>query len=256
MERVEVSKALGGVMISISPKKIIRFFILVIVSITLANIVIQYSKFFLGYDSLLGLSRLLNVDNENAIPSWYSSITLLICSTLLALIFAIKKQQNDRYTNHWKGLSIIFLYLSLDEAASIHEILIEPLRHSLKLSGFLYFPWVIAALILVLIVAITYWKFLFSLPTKIRWLFMIAAAIYVIGAVGMEMVGGAFLSTNLASVSMEKSTGWHGMGFQLILAVEELLEMIGIGVFLYALMRYISANIKDIQIRVSDRKSI
>ncbi|NJP09810.1 MAG: hypothetical protein HC866_10250 [Leptolyngbyaceae cyanobacterium RU_5_1] len=85
---------------------------------------------------------------------------------------------------------------------------------------------------------------------------MIAAAIYVIGAVGMEMVGGAFLSTNLASVSMEKSTGWHGMGFQLILAVEELLEMIGIGVFLYALMRYISANIKDIQIRVSDRKSI
>jgi hypothetical protein len=232
-------------MISVHSRRILRFLLLSVLGITCANLAVQVSRFLFERDTLWGLSRLLDVNNENSIPAWYSSITLLFCAILLWLISSVKQQRGDDYIKHWKGLSVIFLLLSLDEAASVHEILI-PLGWVWNTKGFFMFIWVVPGMIFVLSVTLVYWKFLSALPAKTRYLFLAAGTIYVSGTIGLEMIGGQYIH----------STGnWGEMGLALILALEELLEMLGILTFIYALLSYIDTNLKEVQIHFPDKPS-
>ncbi len=134
-----------------------------------------------------------------------------------------------RYKHHWKILSFIFLYLSLDEAGELHEKLINPLRSLLNATGFLYFTWVVPVGILVVIFLFSYTKFLFHLPVSTRKLFVAASALYIGGALGMELVGAYQAST----------AGEDNILYQIIVTVEESLEMLGIVVFIHGLISYI-----------------
>ena len=161
----------------------------------------------------------------------------------IAIIAITKHKQGDRYAFQWKCLSLIFLYLSVNEAAGIHELAIDPLRQALNLGGIFYFAWVIPGAILVSIFVLAYLKFLMSLPAKTRNLFIVAGVIYVGGALGIELVGGAYAYAQ----------GITDLAYSIIVTIEEALEMIGILVFIYALLDYIETYIKSLLIQM-DRK--
>ncbi|MEH2448909.1 MAG: hypothetical protein V7K18_24935 [Nostoc sp.] len=207
---------------------------------TLAGILSGY--FWLSKFPLLASKwfyELFNLDGEFNIPAWYSSFTLLFCSGLLKVITAMKTK--DRYFAYWKTLSFIFLYSSLDEAFSFHEILIIPsVRQSLHLNPAFYETWVIPGIVLVGVFAFKYLKFLLHLPHKTRYLFLIAAIVYVGGGLGMEMVGG------LLRVDFERRTLITLSG----IIVEESLEMVGIVIFIYALLAYLSSLRESIQLKI------
>lgn len=240
-------------MISICSRKILRLLAFFLLGLTLANLMVQIARFLLGYESLLGLVRLFDVNNENNIPSWYSSITLLLCSLLLWLISEVKSRRQDQYANYWKGLSIIFLLLSLDEVASIHELLI-PLGYAAHTSGFLFFIWVIPGIIFALSIAVIYFKFLMALPAKIRYLFLAAGVIYISGAVGFEMIGGYYFDVYVRENTLTYASGLPALSMAMLLAVEEFLEMLGILVFIYALLSYINLDLKELQISFYEGK--
>jgi len=136
---------------------------------------------------------------------------------------------SDRYKNHWKILSFIFLFLSLDEAGSLHEKLIDPMRSLLKASGFLYFTWIVPFGFLVAIFLLSYSKFVLHLPVATRKLFVAACALYIGGAIGMEIPGGYLYST----------MGMESVPYLIVATVEESLEMVGIVVFIHGLISYI-----------------
>ena len=229
--------------INFSAKRIIRFLCFVVLGLSLANLAGLISEFFLGYANLKGLVPLFDVDKEGNIPSTYSSFALLFCCILLAIIAIIKHKQGDRYAFQWKCLSLIFLYLSVDEAASIHELAIDPLRQALNLGGIFYFAWVIPGAILVGIFVLAYLKFLMSLPAKTRNLFIIAGLTFVGGALGIELVGGAYAD------AYEQTK----LAYSIITTIEEGLEMLGILVFIYALLDYIETFIKSVLIQMDKR---
>ena len=108
-------------MIFPSPGRIARVLTLAVVCLTIASIAGQFSKFFLDHGRLLGLVPLFDLDGERNVPAWFSSSMLFLCGFLLAMIAFFKKTEGAPYALHWSGLSIIFLYLSLDEAISIRE---------------------------------------------------------------------------------------------------------------------------------------
>ena len=178
----------------ISPKKLALGLTLVVLSLILAHVAVQYIKFFQGHPTLFGFHHQLNLDDENNLPAWYSSSALLLSAILLAVIGLANKREGNPYTREWFGLAAIFLYLSLDEAASFHEEMGASLRPMLKAAGyfhgFLRYSWVIPGAMFVLIVALTYLRFLAALPVKTRALFLIAGSLYVGGALGIEMLGG------------------------------------------------------------------
>lgn len=228
--------------IYISPRKIARFLGFVILGFILINLVGIVLRYPVGSDSLFGLG-LFNLDVEQAIPTWFSSSGLLICAILLAIIALVKSRLNDSYASYWSVLSFIFVVLSIDEIVGLHERLIEPLRDLFQTSGPLYFAWVIPGTFLALILVIVYFNFLFNLPAKTRWLFILAGGIYLSGTIGMEIVGAPY---------WEAARGVETLPAAIITTLEESLELTGQVTFMYALLSYISSHLQEIRLAIKD----
>jgi hypothetical protein len=184
----------------------------------------RFAKYFL---------MVLSLDSEGNIPTFYSSLALLFSSLLLGVIAHAKSLDSSPYKQHWKLLSFIFLYLSLDEAGQLHEKLVPPLRSLLNATGFLYYTWVVPFAFLVVIFLLSYSKFLFHLPVSTKKLFVAATALYLSGTLGLELVGGYVAST----------MGMNHLFFTIAMTIEELLEMLGIVVFIHALISYIKTYV-------------
>lgn len=231
--------------IYISAKKITKLLIIIIVCLTLTGVISAYfwvSEF--PFPSSKWFHDLFSLDAELNIPAWYSSFILLFSSGLLAVISSIKK--TDRYFIYWKNLSLIFLFFSLDEAFSFHEILIIPsLREQFNLSPIFFHTWVIFGIPAVIFFVFKYFQFFLDLPKKTQYLFLFAAIFYVSGSLGMEMVNGL----------LREYFGRRDIITTIGIVIEELLEMIGIVTFIYALLAYCSSlkEIINLKIYISEK---
>lgn len=188
------------------------------------------------------IPSLLDLDAEKSISTWFSSSMLLFCSILLTAI-AYFSQQNARYARHWKILAVIFLFMSLDEATSLHGLMTQVLS-SLDLGGIFFYAWVIPGAAFVLVFALAYLKFFLHLPSKSRRLFAVAGILYVGGALGMEMISGYQADLYGRNTPM----------YVAMTTIEETSEMLGASVFAYTLMSYV-ASLKG-NVRPEDRGSI
>ena len=230
--------------ITLSPLKITRALGVTALLLVLASITGQLTKYVWGHDVVYGLIRLFYVDYENNIPSYFSASLLLLVALLLALITALKQAAHAAYGFQWALLSFTFLSMAIDEAASLHELLIVPMRGLLgqQARGIFFFAWVIPGIAVAMIFGLSYLKFLLHLPTKTRWRFVIAATLYLGGALGMELIGGRYAASH----------GMENLAYSMTATVEESLEMAGVIVFIYALLNYIADNYQEIRLRLDN----
>lgn len=226
--------------ITLKPKKTAGILSIIALLLTLAHIAGQFSTYYLGYDNIFGLIPMFNLNSEENIPAFFSTLMLVFSSILLAVIACAVKKSNAPYFYHWLGLSLIFLFLSMDESLSFHESMTVPLRKGLNTSGFLFYAWVIPYAIALLILILLYLKFFISLPAKTRNLLIIAAVLYIVGVIGIELLGGR----------IDEQVGRHNPTYVVYSTIEELLEMGGIIVFIYALMNYISTEYENLRLRI------
>ena len=187
---------------------------------------------------------LFNFDLENNIPTFYSA-TAILCSSII--LFYFKKKKKNRSSNHlyWLALSIVFFFLSIDEIASIHERFSIPIENNFDVTGLFYRPWVIPYGIAVVIFCIFFLKFLIDLPRHFRYLFILSGATFVLGALGFEMLGARHVEIY----------GSKNITYEIIHTCEELLEMLGISLFIYTLLSYIVTKYGGINISLSDKKN-
>jgi hypothetical protein len=162
---------------------------------------------------------------------------------LLGVIAADTRAHRDRHAWHWAVLALIFLGLSLDETASLHELTSKPLKAVVKAEGVLRYPWVVAGGAFVFGFIAAYLRFFLKLPPKIRWLFGTAGMFYVGGALGLELIEGHYATLY---------GGQGNMRFALLSTIEEVFEMTGALVFLYALMSYIELHVKEVRVDFTD----
>ena len=179
--------------------------------------------------------ELFSLDSENTVPTWFSSTLLVACATFLAVIGVVKRRARAPYAWHWLGLAAIFVYLSVDEASSIHEHRGAPGIGDT--SGLLFFEWVILGIVAVVIVAFLFRRFILHLPRRTGVLFALAGVIYVTGALGFELIGGRHADL----------FGQDNTTYRVITSFEELIEMVGIALFISALYWYF---ITTVQVRM------
>jgi hypothetical protein len=173
---------------------------------------------------------LFSANAEQTFPTWYSALLLLTASILLSLITVAGRKSGRPDTLLWGGLALVFLYLSLDEVLSIHEIAAEWLQTDFEFTGFFAFGWQIAAAPFLVLFAVLYFRFWLRLPARTRLLFMLAGIVYVGGAFVIEGVSAAYWD----------STGGISYPYLVIATLEEFCEMIGVIVLIYALLNYMA----------------
>lgn len=231
--------------LSITPKRVTLILTLVTVFLLIATVVGQYADDVLSDDSPLKPLKVLRIFapiREDSVGTWFESALFALCATLLATIaYTRKRETPSAWWLHWAGLSGIFLMLSIDEVAGVHERLTEPMRRLLDVEGLLSYAWVVPGAILVLILAAVYLRFFVALPPQTRTLFLVSAVLFVSGSLGVEMLSGWY-----ADVFPES-----GFGYAMLQTVEETGELTGLTVFIYALMSYIRRHIGCVNYRIS-----
>jgi hypothetical protein len=165
-------------------------------------------------------------DKEGNLPSFFATFILLLSAFLLAVVAAIKRKEKDYFARYWAGLAIIFLCMAVDEAAGIHEVLLA--RFSAE--GTAYIAWGMAGGALVLVFAVVYYQFYRSLNRVARRGFFIAGACFLLGALGLEMLGASLLSQGYSD---------RDLAFLVVMTAEEVLEMSSIIYFISTLLNYL-----------------
>lgn len=186
------------------------------------------------------ISVYFNFDEEGNLPSLYSSLALGFSSYLLAIIASLRKTVKGKYARQWKTLSLIFLYLAIDENCGIHELLIPVFKELINAKGLLYFPWVVPAFCLIVVFLIIYRKFILALPRQTKVMFLLSGTIYIFGALVMEMIGG-YIADHYGYQTV----------YGIVSTIEELSEMFGIVIFINALLNYLQSQVVELNFALS-----
>lgn len=223
--------------LTFTPRRVGLFLGAIALYLTLQSLLTEFILVEVLGDTTLSVPRLLldlfSVNLEESIPTWYATILLFCAAVLLAVIARAKLQAEADYRWHWVGLALTFLYLSLDEGAVIHEIFADPMQEAFNTSGFLAFGWQILAVPLVILFGLVYLRFLFHLPVPARNGFILAAVLYVGGAIVIEGFSAAAWDANDSDMEMT---------YLSIATLEEFCETIGVVVFITVLLAYIQAQ--------------
>ena len=220
------------------PSSAVLALFVVALFLLIANLSALTLTFFTGHDSAYGLSPLLDRDREHSLPTYFSVGLLMISAFLSSVIGSIERRTEPRNVFYWFLLASGFLFMSLDEWLGIHELLVTPVRTALNIENgsLLYFSWIIPAAGLVLFLALVFIPFFLRLNRQTAAIFMFAAAVYLGGAIGIEMIGGQYASMHDEQVPQSIAHLIYGA----IASTEEIMEMLGAILFIHAAQQHIA----------------
>lgn len=181
------------------------------------------------------ISRRLILNGEQTIPAWYSSLLLFAAALLLGGIALRERAQAAGSSSRWIVLAPVFLLLSMDESVALHET-IRPLLETLGI----HTQWMFFGAAFVALLAVYLLPWVLSLEPRTRALFLLSAALFVGGALGLETASGF----------VARSAGLESVAYISITAFEEMFEMLGSCLFIYALLDYLRSGGSMIRIQV------
>lgn len=226
-------------MLKLRPQKLTMLFATTAAVLLAVNGGVLLAK-ALGYEHLWGLVPLFDLDQENNIPTFFTTLLAIVASGVL-LIISLTKKQMLRPWKLWASLSILFLLVALDDFIGIHEQLSQPVRALLNAEGPLYFAWIIPYAFLVILLAGIYGRFVFEMPAHIRNGFLLSATLFLTGALVFEMLGGLLYEDGNRTQTLLYAT---------LSTFKESLEMAGLILFIHTLLCYIEDVQKNILIQL------
>jgi hypothetical protein len=235
----------GSPTISVNPLTFSKRLLIIAVFLLLLNLCGIYIKKVLQIDNFVSnaLFFFFDASSEANIPTFFSSLLLFIAAAILYVIYKTAPKGFDK-KRYWQVLMIIFAFLSVDETASIHEQF-GKIGKSLHLhSGYLYYSWIIPYILFAIIAFFFFLRFLFKLPYPTRILFIISGFVYTGAAICFELFEG-----NIA-----KKYGPNTLNDLLLCAIEEFLEMTGVIIFIYALLRYAAGTYPTLFLKIISGK--
>ncbi|MBB5376851.1 hypothetical protein HNQ07_002315 [Deinococcus metalli] len=193
---------------------------------------------FVGRDVLANMFAL---SGEGNMPTYYSSFLLAMAAAIAWVIARTKRQVNDRFQRAWLAISAVFVYLSVDEVAQIHERVATGVRRIVADSAVLHYAWVAPYALVVLAVIVTFVPFLLHLPRRTAGGMILAGALYVLGAMGLEVFEGVLdFEGHFFSVAMAA-----------LVTIEESLEMCSVVLFIGVLLDYLRRQLPDLHLDLS-----
>nr|WP_321359136.1 hypothetical protein [uncultured Hyphomonas sp.] len=244
------SAAAASTALHIRPRDVARGLVLVGGVLLAAHLFVLVMNFGFGRDYLWGLAEKFNLNEEMNFPTLVATVELLACGAMLAANAFFRPGAAGQAAGWWV-LSGVFIFLGFDENIGLHEMLSHPTSQALQADWVPEYAWMIpySAALLIAAVVLLPWFLRIDRSSQIR--FAIAGAIFVSGALGVEILESANLSgtapelleggASLADISLSQA---------LLTTLQECMEYIGAGYFLYALV----LRLGGLRLQVSPRR--
>ncbi len=176
------------------------------------------------------LSNRLDLDDEISVPTWYSQILLFTIGIGAFLAAYLQNRQASRRL--WVIIGCLGLLLSIDEAASLHELVLQSLHNMYFLDTFPTVSrnawWLITPLI-VLPAGLLIWQAIKLLPKRTALFFILGGVLAVIGGTIVDAVAVIVPTTTFL---------YQGI----LVGFEEGLELLGSTIVLFAIADYIETR--------------
>ncbi len=227
----EASRAIGvhptpsRVEIRVAPRRIAWLLGTAIAGLTAASVLSAWA--YASWPQVHRAYRLLYVDYEGNLPTWWSAMTLLACGGVAAVLGS----RAGTARRDWGLLAILFVAMAADEAASLHELLQPPLRAALDFPVWLRYPLILPGLVVAAILVWRFGRFVRTLGATGRALAR-GALVFAVGALGLETVGGWFAPEAIGPNAT----------YAVVVTLEEACEMAGAAIVLVALLGHASAT--------------
>ena len=217
--------------------------------ITMVLLFLHLATFLIVYmskedsDFIRRLDAYFNFNHENNIPSFFSSILLLLASFLLWFVYKTSVV-TDKDRSRWLLLSGIFVFLTLDEAVKIHERLERAIRLVLPndADGFLAWTWIVPYTVFAIAVGLYNFRFVMRLPKPVRTKFIVAGIMYVFAAAGIESIEGYLM----------KATAEDPVVLMITTTIQEGLEMVSIIIFITGILQYQALTLKKLHLKLRE----
>ncbi len=226
--------------IQISSRTVVLRSLLVIIFLTVMHVILQIFRLWGGHDEVWGLTHMFNFDEEYNIPTVFSFLLFCIISYLAGVISYITEKNKGPYVLQWMGISLIFAFLGLDEIISLHEQWEVVLHVSLHTTGILRYIWQLPYVIFFMFIMAAYVPFWKNLKSSIRHAMTWSAVAYLMGVIVFETLGGWYFSNH----------GERNIIYMSFATAEEIMEMLGLTIFIYALLEYLRLEFSFLNIEL------
>ncbi|HKW15146.1 MAG TPA: hypothetical protein VJS69_11725 [Candidatus Krumholzibacteria bacterium] len=219
---------------NLTTRRIVAILSLLTAGIVVVHVTTLVFMWGFGHDNLYGLTALFDVDGEDNIPAFFSFSIMMYAVALIGFIALHHRSSERPRTAYWVGLATVFTFLAIDEGFEVHERIAITAAgwigaHELSVYAWLV-PYGIGGIAFLLI----YTRFLRQLPRPDALRILRAGMVYVAGAGVAECIGALLVHIYHTE---------HVLGYDIETACEESLEMVGVILFIYALLKYIDVHV-------------
>lgn len=190
-----------------------------------------------GYSQWL---EIFDISGEQGLASLFSLFLWIAMVVLAAGQSRTAPHTPDR--PWWAACAVAFIAAGLDDALSFHEQLTPVLREWIHPGYWFYYTWVIPYGAAVIVGLVFIYRFVARQQPRVRFDLWLGAALFVLGALGVEIPEGAYAAT-------AGLTPTYYLGF---LTVEESLELAGQIVVVGALLRQTKLAALEFRIALVD----
>lgn len=181
------------------------------------------------------LSHLLSMDGEGNLPTMLSASLLLLCTGVALLCGSAATGVLRR---GWRICAVILLLVAISEGGQLHEAVLGQAVESFEGAGRALYAGLALVGITGSLLAVR--RFARALDRRVRIALVAAAAAFLAGAAGVEAFGHV-----LREVTGTSET-W---AYQLLVAVEESLELLGGVLFLRGAVRWLGTAVGTATVR-------
>jgi hypothetical protein len=171
--------------------------------------------------------RFVDVNGEGNLPTWYSVVLMAMSAVAVWLLGQQRRRAHLRDAGAWTALAFVIALMSLDEMVSLHEAAGEVLGTRVDVPVLGKYAWIIPGSVAGIIAAKVLLRAVGSLTPIARRRLVGAASLFIGAALGIEV---------LEAILLNDDHNYLGDGMHVLTGAQECFEMLGVVLFLYALL--------------------
>jgi hypothetical protein len=171
--------------------------------------------------------RFVDVNGEGNLPTWYSVVLLAASAAAVWTIGQQRRRSRTADASAWCVLALVVAVMSLDEMVSLHEAAGKAISDRVDLPVLGKYAWIVPGGVAAIGAARVLHRAVRSVPPLTRRRLVGAASVFIGAALGVEV---------LEALLLNDGRNYLGDGMHVLTGAQECFEMLGVVLFLYALL--------------------